>query len=81
MTSPATPADDAAAVLAPEAGVFQDNDPALLGRAMTAAGRAIRRSPLATTSSTLRLGERLWSAGTATLSRMTGRPADGHNCV
>jgi polyhydroxyalkanoate synthase subunit PhaC len=69
--------EQAAEVLAPEAAMFADNDPALLGRALGAAARAAIQNPLATTSSTFRLGERLWSAGTAALSRMAGRPAEG----
>ena len=69
--------DEAAGVLAPEVDLFTDNDPALLGRALSAAARAGIRSPLAATSLTLRLGERLWNAGTAAVSRMAGRPADG----
>ena len=67
----------AASVLAPEAGLFEDADPALLGRALSAAARAAARSPLATTSLTLQLGERLWSAGSATISRFAGRAAEG----
>jgi polyhydroxyalkanoate synthase len=67
----------AADVLAPEAGLLPDNDPALLGRALSAAAKAATRNPLATTSLTLRLGERLWQAGTATMSRLAGRPAEG----
>jgi polyhydroxyalkanoate synthase len=70
-------AAEAAGALAPEVDLFADNDPALLGRALTAAARAAVRSPLATTSLTLRLGERLWNAGTATVSRFAGRQADG----
>jgi polyhydroxyalkanoate synthase len=69
--------DEAANVLAPEVSLFTDNDPALLGRALSAAARAGIRSPLAATSLTFRLGERLWNAGTAAVSRMAGRPADG----
>jgi polyhydroxyalkanoate synthase len=68
---------EAADVLAPEAAVFADNDPALFGRALGAAARAAVQHPLATTASTVRLGERLWSAGTAALSRLAGRPVDG----
>ena len=70
-------AAQAAGVLAPEVGLFADADPALLGRALTAAGRAAMHSPLAATSLTLQLGERLWSAGTATVSRFAGRTAEG----
>ncbi|HEX9999951.1 MAG TPA: alpha/beta fold hydrolase [Actinoplanes sp.] len=70
-------AAEAAEVLAPEATMFEDNDPALLGQALSAATRAMRRSPLAATSSTLRLGERLVNAGTATISRFAGRAAEG----
>ena len=70
-------ATQAAGVLAPEAGLFADNDPALLGRALSAATRAVTHSPLATTSATLRLTERLWNAGTATVSRFAGRTAEG----
>ena len=72
-----TPAAQAAGVLAPEAGLFADNDPALLGQALTAAARAVTHSPLAATSLTLQLGERLWAAGTATISRLAGRAAAG----
>jgi polyhydroxyalkanoate synthase len=80
MTSPLQSngaADEAAGALAPEVDLFTDNDPALFGRALSAAARAGIRSPLAATSLTLRLGERLWNAGTAAVSRMAGRPADG----
>ena len=79
MTSPDSDGTgaQAAGVLAPEAGLFTDNDPALLGRALSAAARAATQSPLATTSLTLQLGERLWNTGTATLSRLAGRPTEG----
>jgi polyhydroxyalkanoate synthase len=68
---------EAADVLAPEVAVFSDNDPALFGRALSAAARAAVHNPLATASSTARLGERLWNAGTAAVSRLAGRPAEG----
>jgi polyhydroxyalkanoate synthase len=68
---------EAADVLAPEVAVFADNDPALFGRALSAAARAAVHNPLATASSTARLGERLWNAGTAAVSRLAGRPAEG----
>jgi polyhydroxyalkanoate synthase subunit PhaC len=79
MTGPVSENEgaEAAGVLGPEADLFSDNDPALLGRALTAAARAAAHSPLAATSLTLQLGERLWNAGTATMSRLAGRPADG----
>ena len=80
MTAAPLPDDEAAqaaGALAPEAPLFTDNDPALLGQALTAAARAMTHSPLATTSATLHLGERLLNAGTATLSRFAGRPTDG----
>ena len=69
--------EEAAEVLAPETSLFEDNDPALLAQALSAAGRAMTRSPLAATSLTLQLGERLWNAGTATVNRLAGRDADG----
>ena len=68
---------EAADVLAPEVAVFSDNDPALFGKALSAAARAAVHNPLATVSLTARLGERLWNAGTAAVSRLAGRPADG----
>jgi polyhydroxyalkanoate synthase len=75
MTEPQ--AEQAAGVLAPEAALFADNDPALLGKALTAAARAVTQSPLATASRTLQLYERLWNTATATASRLAGRTADG----
>jgi polyhydroxyalkanoate synthase len=75
--SPNDPAAEAAEALAPEAPMFEDNDPALLGRALSVAARAATQSPLAATSLTLQLGERLWNAGTATMSRLAGRAAEG----
>jgi len=81
MTAPAGESADtgaeAAGALAPEVTLFTDNDPALFGRALAEAAMAATRSPLSTTSLTLRLGERLWNAGTAAVSRLAGRPADG----
>ncbi|HEY3260304.1 MAG TPA: alpha/beta fold hydrolase [Pseudonocardiaceae bacterium] len=80
MTSPQSRSDEgaqAAGVLAPEAALFTDNDPALLGRALSAAARAATQSPLATASATLRLAERLRNAGTATVGRVAGRTAEG----
>ncbi|MGK5683282.1 PHA/PHB synthase family protein [Actinoplanes sp. URMC 104] len=77
MTEPNGAGAEAAGALAPEVSLFADNDPALLGRALAAAARATTHSPLAATSLTLRLGERLWNAGTATLNRMVGRTTDG----
>jgi polyhydroxyalkanoate synthase len=70
-------AAEAAGVLAPEAGLFTDNDPALFGRALSAAARAATQSPLTATSLTLRLGERLWNAGAATMSRFAGHAVEG----
>lgn len=75
--SPDGAAADAASVLAPEAALFTDNDPALFGRALSAAAKAATTSPLASTSLTLQLGERLWNAGTAAMNRLAGRPAEG----
>jgi polyhydroxyalkanoate synthase len=70
-------AAQAAAALAPEVPFFSDNDPALFGRALAAAARAARQSPVASTSLTFQLGERLWNAGSAAVSRLVGRPAEG----
>jgi polyhydroxyalkanoate synthase len=82
MTAPETESANgagaqAAAALAPEVSFFSDNDPALLGRALAAAARAATHSPVASTSLTFQLGERLWNAGSAAVSRLAGRPAEG----
>src|SRR5918911_1495645 len=45
---------DAVQSLAPEAPMFQDQDPALLGQALAAAVRAIGQNPLTSTSAAFR---------------------------
>jgi polyhydroxyalkanoate synthase subunit PhaC len=63
--------------LAPEASLFTDNDPALLGQALAAASRAITQSPVKATSLAFQFGKKLLDAGTAAGKRATGRTADG----
>ena len=67
----------AAAALAPEAPLFTDNDPALLGAALAAAARAAAKNPVAGASLAVQLGERLWSTAGAATSRLLGKQADG----
>jgi hypothetical protein len=64
----------AAMFLAPEAPLFTDNDPALLGQALAAAARAAASDPVSGMSLAFRFGEKLLGAGSAALRR-TWRPA------
>jgi polyhydroxyalkanoate synthase len=68
---------DAAQALAPEAPLFTDNDPALLGQALAAAARGAARSPLTGLSLTMQLGQKMQATSMAALSRLAGRPSDG----
>jgi polyhydroxyalkanoate synthase len=79
MTSPVADQVEpwAAQVLAPEAPLFTDNDPALLGQALAAATRAAARNPLAGLSLARELGDRLRAAGVAALRRYSGEAVDG----
>jgi polyhydroxyalkanoate synthase subunit PhaC len=63
--------------LAPEAGLFVDNDPALMGEALAAAARATARRPVAGASLAFQFGERLLTIGSATMARLLGDAADG----
>jgi polyhydroxyalkanoate synthase len=63
--------------LAPEAPLFTDNDPALLGQALAAAARAAARDPVSGLSLAFRFGEKLLGTGAAALNRFAGRPAEG----
>jgi polyhydroxyalkanoate synthase len=67
----------AANSLAPEAPLFTDNDPALLGQALAAAIRAAGRDPAGGLSLTFQLGERLLKVGAAATNRLVGKPAEG----
>jgi polyhydroxyalkanoate synthase len=68
---------DAAQALAPEAPLFTDNDPALLGQALAAAARGAAHSPLTGLSLTMQLGQKMQATSMAALSRLAGRPSDG----
>jgi polyhydroxyalkanoate synthase subunit PhaC len=70
-------AAEAAGVLAPEASLFTDSDPALFGRALSALMNSATRNPLTSTALAAQLGEKLWHAGTGAVSRLAGRPVDG----
>ncbi len=71
----ATP--QSALFLAPEAPLFTDNDPALLGQALAAAARAAAKDPVSGLSLAFRFGEKLFGTGAAALNRLAGKPAEG----
>jgi polyhydroxyalkanoate synthase subunit PhaC len=77
----ARPADfaglSAISSLAPEARLFVDNDPVLMGEALAAAARAAARHPVTGTSLAFQLGERLLRIGSATAARLVGDGAAG----
>ena len=73
--TPEEPTPQSAQFLAPEAPLFTDNDPALLGQALAAAVRAAARDPLTGLSLAVRLGGKLAGTGAAALLRLAGRPA------
>jgi polyhydroxyalkanoate synthase len=74
---PEREAESAASVLAPEAPLFTDNDPALFGKALAAAAVAAARHPLSGASLAMQLGAKLVNTGFAAGSRLWGRPAAG----
>ena len=63
--------------LAPEAGLFADNDPALMGEALSAAARGVAQHPVAGASIAFQYGERLLGIGSAAASRLAGDAAEG----
>jgi polyhydroxyalkanoate synthase subunit PhaC len=75
---PEREAENAASVLAPEAPLFTDNDPALFGKALAAAVVAAAQHPLSGASLSMQLGAKLVNAGFAAGSRLfAGKPAAG----
>jgi polyhydroxyalkanoate synthase len=69
--------EGAASVLAPEAPLFTDNDPALFGKALAAAVVAAARHPWSGASLTMQLGAKLLNTGLAAGSRLWGTPTAG----
>ena len=63
--------------LAPEAPLFTDNDPALLGEALSAAVRAAAQHPASGASLAFQLGERLLNISSAAAARFSGEKAEG----
>jgi polyhydroxyalkanoate synthase subunit PhaC len=63
--------------LAPEATLFVDNDPALLGEALAAAARAVAKNPVSGASLAFQLGEKFLNIGTAAAARLIGDSAEG----
>jgi len=75
--TPEQAARRAAMAVAPEAPLFTDNDPALLGQALSAAARAAASNPVAGTSLSFQLGEKLLNSWGAALNRLAGNQAAG----